>query len=75
MSRDTFAVWLRNLPADEISFRVLDDGRYVLSITTAVGLYVRSDDDDTTAVVEGLRKLAATADEMAGALSRHGGAA
>jgi hypothetical protein len=70
-ARDTFTVFLRNLPADEITFRVLDDGRHVLDITQDVGLWVRPDEDDLSAVVAGLRKLAATANEMAEALSRH----
>jgi hypothetical protein len=69
-----FSVYLRNLPADRIGFHVLDDGRHVLDISPDVSLYVRPDEDDLPAVIEGLAKLAATASEMAGALNRHGGA-
>ena len=70
-ARDTFSVYLHELPADEIDFRALDDGRHVLWITQNVQLYVRPDKDDLPAVLAGLRKLAATASEMAEALSRH----
>ena len=74
--RDSFSVYLRDLPADEISFRVVDDGRHVLDIARDVSLYVRPGEDDLDAVIAGLRKLADTAGEMAGALSGgedHGG--
>ena len=70
-ARDTFTVYLRDLPAREISFRVTDDGRHVLGIAGDVQLYVRPDEEDLPAVIAGLRKLAATASEMAEALSRH----
>ena len=73
-ARDTFVVYLRNLAARDIAFRVVDDGRHILDITPGVQLYVRPDEDDLAAVVDGLRKLADAASEMAGALSRHGGA-
>ena len=73
-ARNTFSVYLRDLPARDIEFRVLDDGRHVLDITGDVQLYVRPDEDDLPAVIAGLRKLADTASEMAGALGRHGGA-
>lgn len=75
-ARDSFSVYLRDLPADEISFRVVDDGRHILEITRDVSLYVRPGEDDLAAVIAGLRKLADTAGEMAGALSGgedHGG--
>ena len=36
-----------------------------------VDLYVRPDEEDLAAVIAGLRTLAATASEMAKALSRH----
>jgi hypothetical protein len=68
-ARDSFAVWLRNLDAGEIDFKVLDDGRHILHITTDVALYVRPDESDLPAIIDGLRKLAATAGEMAAALA------
>ena len=46
---DSFSVYLRELPADEIDYRVVDDGRHILSITTDVGLYVRPDEGDLPA--------------------------
>lgn len=73
-ARDSFSVFLRDLDANEVRFDVLDDGRHVLWVTIAVALYVRPETDDVPAVIDGLRKLAATATEMADALSRHGGA-
>ena len=74
-ARDSFSVYLRELPADEIDYRVVDDGRHILSITIDVGLYVRPDDGDLPGVIASLRKLAETASEMAEALSHQGGAA
>lgn len=72
---DLFSVYLRNLPAEAIGFRVLDeeDPRHILSISRDVDLYVRPSHDDLPGVIEGLRKLAATATEMADALSQFGG--
>jgi hypothetical protein len=64
-ARDSFSVYLRDLPASEIGFHVVDDGRHILDITRHVGLYVRPDEDDLPAVVAGLRELAATASQMA----------
>jgi hypothetical protein len=65
---DSFTVFLRDLAAGEVEFRALNDGRHVLQITRDVDLYVRPDQDDLPAVVAGLRKLAATATQMADAL-------
>jgi hypothetical protein len=67
-ARDSFTVYLRDLAANDISFRVIDDGRHILEITRDISLYVRPDDDDLDAVIAGLRKLADAAEEMAGAL-------
>ena len=64
---DSFCVYLHSLPARYIGRRVLGDGRHVLQITDDVSLYVRPD-DDRAPIIEGLRKLAATATEMATAL-------
>jgi hypothetical protein len=73
-ARDSFRVYLRDLPADEIRLRVTDDGRHILNITIDVALYVRPAENDLPAVIAGLRKLAAAAEEMAGALSDRRGA-
>jgi hypothetical protein len=72
--RDSFSVYLRNLASEDIEFEVIDeeDSRHVLRITTDVSLYIRPSRDDLPSVIEGLRKLAATATEMADALSRFG---
>jgi len=69
---DTFHVYLRDLPACDVGFRVIGDGRHILDITANVQLYVQPERDDLPAVIDGLRKLAEAAGEMAGALSRHG---
>jgi len=66
---DSFNVYLHGLAASDVEFRVLDDGRHVLDITDDISLYVRPGGDDLEAVIAGLRKLAETAEEMAGALS------
>lgn len=71
-ARDSFTVYLHDLPASEVEVRVLDDGRHVLSITGDISLYVRPAKDDLGAVVAGLRKLAAAAEEMARSLGGHG---
>lgn len=67
-ARDSFLVHLHGLAADEVSFRVLDDGRHVLGITDDISLCIRPG-DDLGAVIAGLRKLADAAGEMAMALS------
>ena len=67
--RDSFTVYLSGLDAGDVDFRVIADGRHILNITLDVGLYVRPAEDDLPAVIAGLRKLAAAAGEMAGALS------
>jgi len=71
-TRDTFHVYLRDLPADEIGFHVAGDGRHILDITADIQLYVQPERDDLPTVIDGLLKLAEAAGEMAGALSRHG---
>ena len=68
-AHDSFSVYLRELPAREIEFCVIDDRRHILSITTDVGLYVRPDEGDLDGIIAGLRKLAETASEMAEALA------
>jgi hypothetical protein len=73
---DSFTAYLRGLNADDIEFRVLDDGRHVLDITKDVTLYVKPGQDGTAAVIAGLRQLAGAAGAMAWALeaaSRKGG--
>lgn len=69
-----FNVFLRSLPADQIACHVTDDGQHVLGITAGIQFCVQPDEDNVPAAIDGLRKLAATASEMAGALNRHGGA-
>lgn len=69
------SVYVRELPAHQVGYRVLADGRHVLDINDDISVYVRPDrDGDLAAVTAGLRKLAAAATEMAEALSSHGGA-
>jgi hypothetical protein len=67
---DSFSVYLRGLDGDGIGFRVIGDGRHVLDITSDITLFVRPQRDDLRAVAAGLRKLAAAAEEMAGALGQ-----
>lgn len=71
---DTFVIYLRNLPGEEIGYRTLDDGaRHVLQITSDISLYIRPDADDNAAeVAASLRKLAAAAGQMAAALDPAG---
>lgn len=69
---DTFSVYLHSLPAGEVEYRAIDDGRHILAVNRDVWLLVRPGEDDLPAAVAGLRKLAEAAGEMAGALSEHG---
>ena len=81
-ARDAFSVYLYGLDPAEVESRVLEDGRHVLDITRDVALYVRTRPtadgyvpaDDLPAVIAGLRKLAATAEEMARTLDAFGDA-
>lgn len=63
-----FTVYLRNLNARDVEFRVIEDGRHILQITRDVSLYVHPDEDDLAAIAEGLWKLATDASDMAAAL-------
>jgi hypothetical protein len=68
---DGFVVYLRNLDPRDVSFEVIDeeDSRHVLRITTDVSLYIRRRQENLPSVIDGLRKLAVAASEMADALS------
>jgi hypothetical protein len=77
-ARDHFSVWLYDLHAGEIGYHRADDTigeRHILDMTSDVSLYVRPGRDDLPAIITGLRKLAAAANDMADALAGTDGAA
>ena len=67
--RNYFNVYLRSLNANEIEFRMLEDGRRWLDIADSVAIMVRPDDDRLEITIAGLTALAEAAGKMASSLA------